>query len=325
MTSTGNICTGNVLAVANPPADATGFQWYLDGVALAGETGPTLDVFAGQYGPGVFTMTSTYTGECLMGSTTVAAPGSPQPLVVLAPDSGCAPLTVALADTSHNTVVQWTLGDGATSTDSAWVHTFTQPGAYDVSVTVTNTAGCTGSITLPSAIVVQPAPSASISISPNPVDAEDPNVFLVGNGPADVVSWWWDLGAGVPPHSDTSALNARFPGPGEYPVILVVTTAAGCVDTVWSTVRVIDHGNVEMPNVFSPNGDGMNDRFVPLEAQGAQGLMEIYNRWGQVVFSTPNLVQGWDGHGAPGGTYFYIVTPGDPEMPPMRGHVTLLR
>lgn len=323
--SSGNICMGNVLAVGDPPPGATGYQWYLDGVALSGETGLSLDVSGGGYGPGVYTMATTYEGECLMGSTTVAAPLTPQPILILEPGSGCAPLTVAFADTSGHTMVHWDLGDGTTGSDSAWVHTYTQPGTYDVEVTVVNAAGCTGSITLPDAVTVYPPANGSISITPNPVDVGDPHVLLQGTGPGDIVSWSWDLGDGDPPTSDAASLNATFPGPGEYPISLVVTTSDGCVDTVWAVVRVVEHGDVEMPNVFSPNGDGHNDRFVPLEAEKASGLLEIYNRWGQRIFSTRNLRYGWDGHDAPGGTYFYIVTPDDPEAVPRAGHVMLLR
>ncbi|MCO6482304.1 MAG: gliding motility-associated C-terminal domain-containing protein, partial [Flavobacteriales bacterium] len=63
----------------------------------------------------------------------------------------------------------------------------------------------------------------------------------------------------------------------------------------------------------------------PLDYKGAPGLLEIYNRWGQVIFSTRNLAQGWNGSGAPDGTYFYIVTPDEPGAAALTGHITLVR
>lgn len=324
VTSTGNLCTANVTAMGTPPTGATDLQWYLDGVALVGETGPVLGVSAGEYGAGVYTLACTYNGECLMGSTTVAEPATPRPVIVLGPETGCVPLTVAIADTSGNTVVHWDLGDGTTGADSAWVHTYTQPGTYDVSLTVISAAGCIRSITLPEAVTVHPSPNAAITVVPNPVDADDPTAFVQGHGQGNIVSWWWHLGDGDPPQSDVPSFNATFPGPGEYPVMLVAGNPEGCMDTVWTVICVVQHGMVEMPNVFSANGDGHNDRFVPRDATGT-GLLEIYNRWGQRIFSTRNLAQGWDGQGVSEGTYFFIVTPDDPQVPGYGGHVTLLR
>jgi gliding motility-associated-like protein len=80
-----------------------------------------------------------------------------------------------------------------------------------------------------------------------------------------------------------------------------------------------------MPNVFSPNADGHNDRFVPLDYTGEPGLLVVYNRWGQEVYSTRALAQGWDGAGLPDGTYYFVVTPDDPKVEGQAGHVTLVR
>jgi len=326
--TTGNLCAGDVLAMAQPPAGATNFQWYLDGVALPGQNSATLDVSAGNLGPGLYTMASTFSGECLMGSAFVAPAAAPTPFPALTPLSGCAPLTVAFADTTGGgtQTIHWDLGDGNTTADSAFTHTYTAPGSFDVTLRVRDAAGCEGELTIPDAITVFPGANGQINANPNPVDAEDPTVQLSGSGSADIISWWWDLGAANPSTSTDQDVEADFPAvPGDYPVMLVVSTTNGCVDTVLSMVTVIDPGVIEMPNVFSPNGDGRNDRFIPIGYKGAPGLMEIYNRWGQVVFSTRNLVQGWNGSGFPDGTYFFIVTPDMPGADALTGHVTLVR
>jgi gliding motility-associated-like protein len=79
----------------------------------------------------------------------------------------------------------------------------------------------------------------------------------------------------------------------------------------------------------TPNGDDRNDRFVPLGSIGVQGTLEVYNRWGQLVFATDAIAHGWDGHGdggpVPDGTYYYVITPADPRNERTTGHVTLLR
>jgi gliding motility-associated-like protein len=84
-----------------------------------------------------------------------------------------------------------------------------------------------------------------------------------------------------------------------------------------------------MPNVFSPNGDGGNDAFVPLDYTGTPGRLEIYNRWGQMLHSTTDLATGWNGKvngsDAPAGTYYYIVEPANGLGESLSGHLTLLR
>ncbi len=69
---------------------------------------------------------------------------------------------------------------------------------------------------------------------------------------------------------------------------------------------------VSMPNVFTPNGDGSNDHLIPFgKSEITGGQLDVYNRWGELVFSTDDLDQGWDGtaHGkpCPDGSYFYRV------------------
>ena len=324
----GNLCAEDAAAQAVPPAGASGFQWYHDGVAIPGQTTADLDISGMGLGPGTYTMASTFSGECLMGSSFMPPAYGPVPQLSLTPDTGCAPLTVAFADTTgpDTYTLLWHLGDGTSSTDSSLVHTYTVPGTYDVTLRVRDVAGCEGEVTIPDAITVFPGVEGQITTTPNPVLVEDPTVVLAGAGTSNIVSWWWDLGAADPPMSTDQDVLAHFPPvPGDYPVLLVVASADGCTDTVRSVVHVIDPGAIAMPNVFSPNGDGHNDHFIPLDYKGAPGLLEIYNRWGQVIFSTRNLAQGWNGSGAPDGTYFYIVTPDEPGAAALTGHITLVR
>jgi gliding motility-associated-like protein len=210
--------------------------------------------------------------------------------------------------------------------DSALVHTYTTPGSYDVRLTVHNSAGCSGTRLFEDAVVVHPPVSGEIGVDPDPAEVGSPVVTLTGTAAGDVVSWWWDLGAADPAVSVDPSVTATFPAePGEYPVMLVVASADGCTDTVRSVVRIIEPGVIEMPNVFSPNGDGHNDRFIPIDYNGTPGLLEIYNRWGQAVFSTRSLAQGWSGSGVPEGTYYYVVTPDDAQLEKLSGHITLVR
>lgn len=324
----GSLCAETAVAVGTPPSGASAYQWYVDGVAIPGQTGLNLNISGQGLGGGLYTMASAFNGQCLMGNAYMPPAVAPMPFASLAPSEGCAPLTVHFADTTGlgSQTVLWNLGDGTTSTDSSLSHTYSTPGTYDVALTVRNAAGCTADTVLVDAITVAPGVNAAITATPNPVNAEQPLVLLSGSGPNNIISWWWDLGSADPAVSNSQTLNAAFPDvPGDYPVLLAVASADGCVDTVRSVVTVIDPGVIEMPNVFSPNNDGRNDRFMPIGYKGAPGMLEVYNRWGQSIFSTRNLAQGWSGAGVPDGTYFYIVTPDDPGAEKLTGHVTLVQ
>ena len=83
---------------------------------------------------------------------------------------------------------------------------------------------------------------------------------------------------------------------------------------------------MEVANVFTPNGDGVND-FLQFIYEGNEPFeASVYDRWGKVVFQTNTYNKVWDGkingQEAPEGTYFYVVKVGDAIY---RGTVTLLR
>ena len=107
----------------------------------------------------------------------------------------------------------------------------------------------------------------------------------------------------------------------------------GCTGS--DTVNVSNDCYLDVPNVFTPNGDGLNDYFLPrqLLSKGlASFSMEIYNRWGQVIFTTSSIDgRGWDGKfndtPQPEGVYVYVIdaTFVDGQKEHHQGNVTLLR
>ena len=100
---------------------------------------------------------------------------------------------------------------------------------------------------------------------------------------------------------------------GEY--MVKARDSAGNVSKESNTVSVIHCENISLPNVFTPNGDGINDLFVPIVpiANGTFHI-DIFSRWGQVVFSTSNPQILWDGtlngegKQCSQGVYFYVYS-----------------
>ncbi len=98
---------------------------------------------------------------------------------------------------------------------------------------------------------------------------------------------------------------------GTYNVSVIVQNSIGCLDTLYSTIDVFEKYN--LGNVFTPNGDGINDYFSIPNSGLDQFEIKIYNRWGKLMFETTDATKYWDGKtksgsNAPAGTYYYITT-----------------
>ena len=110
------------------------------------------------------------------------------------------------------------------------------------------------------------------------------------------LNYLWDFGDG------NSAVNANpvhtYNKPGIYKVILVVTNANGCDDTVSNEDTIVAHEEpLMMADAFTPNGDGKNDYIIPnIKCNNLSNyVFRVYNRWGQLLFQTYDPSQGWDG------------------------------
>lgn len=133
----------------------------------------------------------------------------------------------------------------------------------------------------------------------------------------------WNTGA------QTASITARHPG--IYAV--TVTNVAGCSSS--DSIEVFKNCYIDIPNVFTPNNDGVNDYFLPrqLLSKGISKFhMVIFDRWGQQIFETSSINgRGWDGKfndkAQPGGVYVYLIEVeiNNANMEKYEGNVTLLR
>ncbi|MFN4122310.1 MAG: gliding motility-associated C-terminal domain-containing protein [Flavobacteriales bacterium] len=178
-------------------------------------------------------------------------------------------------------------------------------GAGTYSVTVTNSFGCSGSDTV---IVFSGGPTANFIFSPSPIfSTTEPTSFTDQSTFqffSEIVGWFWDFGDGNT--STTRNPTHVFGDTGTYVVTLVVTDVNGCTDTISYTHVVV--GDISIPNVFTPNGDGFNDTFVIENLINYPDTkLFIYNRWGNLVYKSDNYQNDWDGGSNPAGVYFYVV------------------
>ncbi len=131
----------------------------------------------------------------------------------------------------------------------------------------------------------------------NPLCPEDAATFM-DKSIGKIVSYQWDFGNGTTDISKTPPPQ-RYPiliAEKIYPVQLVVENNNGCRDTVVQNLKVVKSCYIAVPNAFTPNGDGLNDFLYPVNAYKADHLeFKVFNRLGQLVFSTRNWMVKWDG------------------------------
>jgi gliding motility-associated-like protein len=112
----------------------------------------------------------------------------------------------------------------------------------------------------------------------------------------------------------------------------MIASNGSCRDTVRTTIIAETPTSMIIPNVFSPNGDGINDEFFIINTGMTSLNCEIFNRWGQLLFTITAPHQSWDGktpngQKAPDGTYMYLLqaTGVDGVTYKQQGTVTLVR
>jgi len=236
----------------------------------------------------------------------------------------------------------WSFGDGQTSTEQNPLYTYSTPGIYTVSLLIDGAAPAEEKVNY---ITVLNAPTANFdTIITN---ANRNSWFFIGFtadsfyvNPFDTVFHEWDFGDDqvyIDTFFNYSASGVWYiPAPfhlynevGNYNVLYTVSFDNGCTDSNSQTISVTDKDSLHLPNVFTPNGDGLNDNFI-IGSNGTDKFsMIVYSRWGNIIYkSDPVQKIVWDGRTPDGtlvepGVYYYVVTQesGDKDYQPKKGFV----
>ena len=205
---------------------------------------------------------------------------------------------------------EWNFGDGGLGFVQNPTHTYLSDGNYTITLVVTTTTGCKDSVS--QSITINPLPNADFSFGLPPFYVGvDVNMNDQSSGAS---SWNWDFG------DDLGTSNIQNPvynytTPGVYVITQYVTSAAGCVDSTSKEIKIEEDNIIiyppNFPTAFTPNGDGNNDVFFVRGGPFVYVNFRIYNEWGEMIFSSNDAENGWDGthngEEVPIGTYVYTI------------------
>lgn len=267
---------------------------------------------------------------------TVAIVVHPLPVVTIDPQSatGCdhVPLTFTDNDPTNSSCnYAWSFGDASTGVGNNVSHDYLGTGIYTVSLTLTSPFGCTGTTTTQANVTVFDSPVAGFVVSDNEISELESEVEFTSTCSGNTIGWDWDFGD----NTTATSTNAshQYNGPGTYNARLIATSFGGCTDTTEMPIIVNPEFTIYVPNAFTPNGDGKNDVLYAYGNEITEFSMQLYDRWGNLIFTSHNINEGWDGHARDGSdvaqqdVYVYKIAVKDfqGKLHRFTGHVSLLQ
>jgi gliding motility-associated-like protein len=315
--------TANVQLIGNVPTRGTG-RWEVSASPAILATPDNFETMANGLGSGANKFVWTITNDDCIASDDVVINYVVMPIADFQPTpmSGCPPLSVNFVNTSiGGAPYSWDFGDGNTSNEPHYIHTYTEPGTYRAVLTATAPLG--GTVTKDTLIVVYENPIAKFSISPDSVYIPDEHISCF-NYSIRMESSVWDFGDGSIISGYAPTYN--YEEEGTYDIELKVYSKQGCADslTIPNAVYAIKRSDFIFPDAFTPNPfgssdgaynmeDRSNDVFYPIMLNGDLDEYEmfIYNRQGVQVFKSDRIEVGWDGYYRgrllPQDVYVYMV------------------
>ncbi len=234
----------------------------------------------------------------------------PEFTIVASPDSGCTALNVNFSNISGVASYQWTFGDGNASNDPNPTKLFynnevNSTKVFTVQLIGSDAYGCKDTST--KIIKVFSKPTAFFSANPGLVFIPNTPVECTNQSSPDANSFYWNFG-------DLQTSTAQNPthyyqSEGDYEITLTVTNKHGCQDITDVPTLILAKldSEIEVPNAFSPNPNGSNggtfsntdinnDVFHPVIRGVDKYELNIYSRWGELLFVSRDLTIGWDGY-----------------------------
>ncbi len=211
--------------------------------------------------------------------------------------SGCLPFcsTYSIEGTNNVpvSITSYTVND-QTFLTSNLSYCFDKPGNYEVKGNFSDEKSCKGTVS--QIVKVYPLPIADFNFSPKePVENQDVIYLNNSSEGENIYQWLWAINDGKNSASTNENTSCFFEDAGKYAVALTVKNTWGCWDTIVKSIEVLVDFNVYIPNAFTPNDDDLNDFFIPVLRGVKKFEINIYDRWGELVFRSNDAQYVWDG------------------------------
>lgn len=285
------ICDGQSVTLS--ASGGVSYNWYLNNNLVPGVNGPTF----------IATQPGSYSVEVV--NSFGCKSRVPVPVVLIlyrAPiadfsfTESCVNTPILFTNNSQVNATgpvsyNWSFGDNTTSSAYSPVHAYPTPRSYAVTLTVQSTA-CTN---------LRDVKNATIDIVVPAPNVRYPTLNSVINTPLQLqarpigIAYRWSPPRGL---SSTQISNPVYNYDQQQEYLVRIQNQNGCINVDTVLVRVFAQGDIFVPNAFTPNGDGLNDRMYPiLVGMMRLNYFRVFNRWGQLVFQTNSSdpANGWDG------------------------------
>jgi gliding motility-associated-like protein len=303
------VCSGQPVTLV--AGGATTYSWSLGAMPTGVNTATASPIAFTTY-----TVTGTTNGCSATAVSSVSVNTLPSPSFVADHTNGCVPLCIQFTDVSSSSCnsISYNFGDGGTSNSSDPQHCFIASGSYSISISCMDINGCIGTTTIPNMITVGQMPEAEFSIDPSAsIITNTPVVFTDLSTFGGTQLWnFGDTASGLNNSSVLSIATHVYNDPGNYCITLFSSNSDGCKDTASQCIDIIAEASVAIPNIFTPNGDGVNDQFFITTVAIKELSCSIYDRWGLKIAEWEGINGFWDGRTtsggiAPDGVYYYML------------------
>lgn len=261
--------------------------------------------------------------------------------IILEPDNGfgCVPFTKSFVNLSRpindEYLFDWSFGDGGVGDVASPTHVYDSSGLFDVYLGITSPTGCFVDTTFRALVDVRDAPVADFFWEPlEPTNLEpDFTVFDASSGANRHRYEIRDLFGNLRFTTPQLDFDYSTRDTSSFDIFQYVTHPSGCVDTIQKRLTPRYVNTFFAPNAFTPNGDGLNDEFVPtgLFFGITAYQFRVWTRWGELIFRSDDPSVGWNGtykgSNSPGGGYLWDAAFIDVEgeLKEYKGGVVLVR
>ena len=208
-------------------------------------------------------------------------------------------------------IYAWNFGDGTYGSGRSVNHVYQSNGTYTVTLIIRDSKTNRALGSTKETITVNPTPT--IDFTWDQQNVVIPSLDFINLSEASA-NWEWKVNGQLV--SDQAQMAYTFREKGTYHINLSATNALGCSNAVKKQVEIDDDYNLLAPTAFSPNGDNLNETFIPsaLKIMETVFTMNIYNQNGELIYTTKNISQPWDGSNqndnsiVQDGAYIWMVT-----------------